>query len=524
MDIVCGEATETVNGYSMSEVCDAMFDSPSGAHRGLGPSLDVIFSSAAEAVASAPSPMRTLTQTQGGLASLYVVSYQPGLGCTLIASDGIQNLAVDGYAIATTPFASTPKHDTFTCKFTNPQSILPVPPGLVTELADKNYLFPGTFSAILPLLRCQFNTYNVVDRNQPVDINDPSQGFYGSRTLYLNNPGRGIRAIVLPAGKKMPETLTVTCRADPVSAAEAQIGQGRHLLQETQVIKKTLSNSGYFTVCVNLTSLCFPGAATVETLEGPKTMAELQLGDKVLALSPDGKPFYDTVYLIPHQEAARSAQYLNLHIELIDGSNRTAKLTLSELHHVLVACHSISSGKCEKYAKDAAIGDVVFVMGNAGEEPSRGVVAKITSSTEQGIFSPWTMSGNLIVDGVLASMHSTWPGEDPVMRYLPKRYHPANLNDMAALKQWILTPARGAYHLMVRLSNWLASNNLPSFVPFKYFNKLFTATSRWNLDLQLKNEGAKPHMPTSSAGPEWEVSGSRVGQMEKLVGVVGSSY
>ena len=138
------------------------------------------------------------------------------------------------------------------------------------------------------------------------------------------------------------------------------------------------------------------------------------------------------------------------------------------------------------------------------------------------------MSGNLIVDGVLASMHSTWPGEETLMRYLPNRYHPATPNDLAAIKQWILTPARGAYHLMVRLSNWLASNNLPSFVPFKYFNKLFTMTARWNLDLQLRNEAAaaavKAHVSSSSAGPAWEVSKAEVGHMEKLMGAIGISY
>ena len=184
METVCHKATETVNGYPMSEVCEAMFDSPSsGAHRGHGPSLDVIFPSAAEAVASAPSPMRTLAQTPGDLASVYAVTYQAGLGCVLVAANfADQNTAEDVYAIATTPTASTPKPDTFTCKFTNPQSILPVPRGLVTELADKNYLFPGTFSAILPRLRCQFDIYNVVDRNYPVDPADPSQGFYGSST------------------------------------------------------------------------------------------------------------------------------------------------------------------------------------------------------------------------------------------------------------------------------------------------------------------------------------------------------
>ena len=83
------------------------------------------------------------------------------------------------------------------------------------------------------------------------------------------------------------------------------------------------------------------------------------------------------MYLIPHQEGSRSGQYLNLHIELLDGSNRTSKLTLSESHHVLVACDSTSSGRCEKYAKDAAPGDLVFLMGNADEELAMGIISKV---------------------------------------------------------------------------------------------------------------------------------------------------
>ena len=98
------------------------------------------------------------------------------------------------------------------------------------------------------------------------------------RDRYLNAPGRGMRAIVLPAGKKMPETLTVTCRADPASAIGGTPFEGRHLLQLSfPVWVKSVANDGTITKCF----FCYPGAATVETLEGPKTMAELQVGDKV---------------------------------------------------------------------------------------------------------------------------------------------------------------------------------------------------------------------------------------------------
>jgi hypothetical protein len=195
LETVCNEATERVNGYSMEDVCKAMFQR-NAAHRnssGSGPTLDQIFPSAAEAAArmissSAASVQRTLkqeveAQAIGGLAFRYVVSFVPGVGCSLVAYNGVVDLfTIENYVIATSRAANFHKFDTFTCKFTT-RDINPVPTGARANLASKNLLFPGSFAAILPSLRCQFTIYTPVDRNLPVTPGNPSQGFYGSTTV-----------------------------------------------------------------------------------------------------------------------------------------------------------------------------------------------------------------------------------------------------------------------------------------------------------------------------------------------------
>lgn len=58
----------------------------------------------------------------------------------------------------------------------------------------------------------------------------------------------------------------------------------------------------------------------------------------------------------------------------------------------------------------------------------------------QGVYNPFTMSGTIVVDGVVASVRSEWFLDaitpDPLARYLPCLY------------QALLWPARVLYHLM----------------------------------------------------------------------------
>jgi hypothetical protein len=188
---VCAKATETVNGYSMKDVCNAMMNpllaGPGGASY---PPLASIFPSAAVTAASAVSPYTEDTSHQaerrlqqvGGLAAYYTVSYVPGIGCVLAAYDGVSLASVEWYILATTTHTVSSKNNMFVCTFTT-ASLVPVPVGAREDLAARNLLFPGSFAAIKPLVRCQFNLLTPVDRTLPVVAGDPSQGYSSSITL-----------------------------------------------------------------------------------------------------------------------------------------------------------------------------------------------------------------------------------------------------------------------------------------------------------------------------------------------------
>jgi len=137
------------------------------------------------------------------------------------------------------------------------------------------------------------------------------------------------------------------------------------------------------------TRSCFPGTSTVTLADGTtKSMASLQLGDEVL----DAAGAYSPIYVFGHASAAK-ASYLTLALE---GGR---KITLSPDHYVPANGDLV-------YAKDVAVGDVLgYVDGGATETAA---VASIDESVEVGMYNPYTLSGTIVVDGVVASCHSSW--------------------------------------------------------------------------------------------------------------------
>ena len=190
---VCEKATETINGYSMREVCRAMGFPPNlaGLNNTTYPTLESIFPSAATTAAISKSPHtdgspfaadRRLQQA-GGLALYYVVSYRAGIGCTLASYSGIDptTTTLGLFIMATTKNTVSTKKDTYMCKFST-ADIVPVPVGARQDLAERNLLFPGSFAAIKPFVRCEFNLVTPVDVAFPIVAGDPSKGFASSFT------------------------------------------------------------------------------------------------------------------------------------------------------------------------------------------------------------------------------------------------------------------------------------------------------------------------------------------------------
>jgi hypothetical protein len=73
---------------------------------------------------------------------------------------------------------------------------------------------------------------------------------------------------------------------------------------------------------------------------------------------------------------------------------------------------------------------------------------QISTSYEQGLYSPWTFTGAIVVDGVLASTHTAWPGEAPLVQLLPTSGAASVAHQLAIAHQLIQTPLRALYRVL----------------------------------------------------------------------------
>ncbi|KAK7241062.1 hypothetical protein SO694_00053039 [Aureococcus anophagefferens] len=119
-------------------------------------------------------------------------------------------------------------------------------------------------------------------------------------------------------------------------------------------------------------------------------MRDLRLGDAVL----DGAGGFSPVYFFSHADAAVAAPFVRLEL-----ATSGATLTLSPDHYVDVRGAPV-------YAKDVRVGDALARW--TGVDFVADVVANATNVVAEGLYNPYTLSGTIVVDGVLASCHSSW--------------------------------------------------------------------------------------------------------------------
>jgi hypothetical protein len=144
---------------------------------------------------------------------------------------------------------------------------------------------------------------------------------------------------------------------------------------------------------------CFPSASLVLTKEGSvKTMRELKVGDEVLAYDESNQELiFSKVYMF----AFRNPKQMQNYYEISTSDSRTITLTGTHLIYVNVKNLFIPT-----YAKDVKLGDIVFTYDRWGNDIAETTVTKIlTNVPMEGYFAPITMSGNIIVDDILASSY-----------------------------------------------------------------------------------------------------------------------
>ncbi|MCO5595872.1 hypothetical protein L7F22_049923 [Adiantum nelumboides] len=218
---------------------------------------------------------------------------------------------------------------------------------------------------------------------------------------------------------------------------------------------------------------CFPGDATVQTRHGPlKHMSELNVGDEIAVWGKGNHLTYQPVYAFGHKDATAIAMFLEITVEPMVATSAsvvaapTSTLRLTPMHFLPTAtANNVSINHIDalyKRAQDIKIGDIVWAAKEQQEPLGPCLVKEISVSRSQGLYNPLTMSGTIVVDGVVASVHSEW-FLDPLLdamgltHWLPFAY------------QILLSPVRVLYRIMgdhayIATYNWLDDHlDIPTF-------------------------------------------------------------
>jgi hypothetical protein len=146
-------------------------------------------------------------------------------------------------------------------------------------------------------------------------------------------------------------------------------------------------------------SVCFPSNAMVHMAHGVKQIGDLRVGDQVL--SGMDTPTLSDVYFFAHKDFDIMAEFIELSL-----SNERV-LEISAKHFVPVS-PSCSGSSHKMYAGSVKEGMCMFSLAEGDDHTELVRVKGVRKVIRQGLHAPYTMAGDLFVNGVLASAHSDW--------------------------------------------------------------------------------------------------------------------
>ena len=171
-----------------------------------------------------------------------------------------------------------------------------------------------------------------------------------------------------------------------------------------------ISNSNDTTLCVSESahpakhSGCFPAEATVVAESGEvKRMQDLKVGETVRSVGADGGLGYSEVIMFLDREPEKEVKFVRV---TTDGG---AELVLTATHLVHAAGPGCDHISCFSAVFAGSLSPGLRVMvedGGGGGELGPQTVVGLETVVRKGVFAPLTRSGNLVVDGVLASCYA----------------------------------------------------------------------------------------------------------------------
>ncbi|KAI1901316.1 hypothetical protein AGOR_G00033050 [Albula goreensis] len=151
---------------------------------------------------------------------------------------------------------------------------------------------------------------------------------------------------------------------------------------------------------------CFPGRSMVLTHEGNrKSMSELRLGDRVLALGADGHLTFSEVILWLDRRPTARERYI-----LLSTEGSSDPLALSADHVTFIAPSNTTAATAGTmvpvFAKDLQRGHLLYRHHSASGSLKASRVTNVQETVELGAFAPMTVEGNLVVDEHLVSCYA----------------------------------------------------------------------------------------------------------------------
>eukprot|EP00546_Thalassionema_frauenfeldii_P005121 CAMPEP_0178913066 /NCGR_PEP_ID=MMETSP0786-20121207/10627_1 /TAXON_ID=186022 /ORGANISM="Thalassionema frauenfeldii, Strain CCMP 1798" /LENGTH=561 /DNA_ID=CAMNT_0020585749 /DNA_START=12 /DNA_END=1697 /DNA_ORIENTATION=- len=134
-------------------------------------------------------------------------------------------------------------------------------------------------------------------------------------------------------------------------------------------------------------AMCFSGSSMVETQDkGYVRMMDLKLGDKVKV---NGENQYEPVYSFGHKDSARTAEFLQI---TTSATNKPLEVTAAHLV-------ALENGR-HVPASHIKTGDLLITAYTNNEATA---VTHIKTVTRKGIYAPFTASGTIVVNNIVAS-------------------------------------------------------------------------------------------------------------------------
>lgn len=175
--------------------------------------------------------------------------------------------------------------------------------------------------------------------------------------------------------------------------------------------------------------ICFAGSSLVRTNDAREliSMNDLKIGDQVMV---DDMGTFETVYSFAHRQLDALAMFLE--IGFAGDQAKDTKLTISPEHLVFLSNGSVVQ------ASSLQEGDELFRLAPSTESNAApvGIVTSIREVERRGIFAPFTKSGKIVVNDVVASCYVGFEGSGTMKGMFGLSYHTASHVSESLHRMW----------------------------------------------------------------------------------------